>query len=301
MKIAFIFAYEREVWSTPLGLAQEFKKNGHEVSIITIGSNKTGYYYDDNISAWLLTENAKKTDLVIYMDWGRFDSRYLDKNRLPNACWIKECGDDPQNYDRHIKQAYKFDHLFTPDYDSYIRYSEAGYPTNWINHWADTSIYYPSKRRLLNSVVTSRGPGFEFFSNLERDIPGFVNKNNMIGREHAEFLANAFIVVQKSRWGEITRRIFEAAACGTMVITDRLNESKKLHKMFKDGESIVYYDNYQDCVDKIKYYLNDSSLIERIAFNGLSTVLKYYTQQNVYDTIMRIYEAKQLYDMFEKK
>ena len=46
--------------------------------------------------------------------------------------------------------------------------------------------------------------------------------------EHTEFLNKGLMVVQHSRWGEVTRRIFEGMACGKMVLCDRLDKSKKL-------------------------------------------------------------------------
>lgn len=41
--------------------------------------------------------------------------------------------------------------------------------------------------------------------------------------------------------GEITRRIFEAAACGCCVLTDRLPSDTKIDTIFKHNESIVYF------------------------------------------------------------
>ena len=48
-KITFIYAYENEEWSTPLSLATEFDERGWDVGIVSIGSNKTQKYHDDNI------------------------------------------------------------------------------------------------------------------------------------------------------------------------------------------------------------------------------------------------------------
>ena len=72
------------------------------------------------------------------------------------------------------------------------------------------------------------------------------------------------MVVQHSRWGEVTRRIFEGMACGKMVLCDRLNESKKLEELFVDGEDIVYYDDMVDCINKINEYSDNEKERERI-------------------------------------
>ena len=49
MKITFIYAYDNETWSTPMSLINEFKKRGWETDIISIGSNKTGIYHDNDL------------------------------------------------------------------------------------------------------------------------------------------------------------------------------------------------------------------------------------------------------------
>ena len=53
MKITFIYAYDGEQWSTPIALINEFKKLNWETEIISIGSNKTGYYHDNDLKKWV--------------------------------------------------------------------------------------------------------------------------------------------------------------------------------------------------------------------------------------------------------
>ena len=84
--------------STPLSLATEFQNRGWDVGIVSIGSNRTQQYFDDNIKTWL--DEKDDSDIVLFMDWGRFDSPLLDKEKLPSAFWVQESGDDPQNFDR---------------------------------------------------------------------------------------------------------------------------------------------------------------------------------------------------------
>ena len=98
------------------------------------------------------------------------------------------------------------------------------------------------------------------------------------------------MVIQNSRWKEITRRIFEAMACGKMVITDRLDESTGLSQMFIDGEDIVYYNEMFDCIEKINYYNENEEERERIAYNGMSKVIANHTQIQRVDTLIEKFE-----------
>lgn len=94
------------------------------------------------------------------------------------------------------------------------------------------------------------------------------------------------MVVQKSRWGEITRRIFEGMACGKLVLCDRLAESKKLHELFTEGEEIVFYDDMIDCITKMNKYNEDELERNRIANNGYNKVLENHTEKQRVEFIL---------------
>jgi spore maturation protein CgeB len=98
------------------------------------------------------------------------------------------------------------------------------------------------------------------------------------------------MVIQNSRWKEITRRLFEAMACGKLVITDRLSAETGLSEIFIDGEDIVYYDEMFDCIEKINHYTENEEERERIAHNGMIKVLHNYTQIQVVDKLIKAYE-----------
>lgn len=287
MKITFIYAYEQsETWSTPFALLNEFKKRGWETEIVSIGSNRTGNYTDVNLQQWI--QNDTHTDIVMFMDWGRFDSPWLDKKYKPNSFWIQESGDDPQNWERNSPKAHKFHLTITPDYDSYLAYKAKEINVEWITHFADTAVQFPMNLNPEYVAVTTRGFGnSNFLDYLTQWSDGAIgNRNGLNEREHTEFMNKGLMVIQNSRWGEITRRIFEGMACGKLVITDRLNDSKKLHELFKEGEEIVYYNDMADCIEKINHYNEFEEERERIAHNGMEKVLNNFTQIQVVNKLI---------------
>jgi len=285
--VTFIYAYEpSEIWSTPLSLVKEFESRGWTTNIISIGSNRTGIYHDRDLREWV--ESKPQTDLVIFMDWGRFDSPYLNKDLVP-AIWIQESGDDPQNYARNFPKASRgFHFTLTPDYTSYESYKQSGINALWWTHFADTRIHYPIPTDIEYVAVTSRGlGGSQFLDTLTKHGEGMIgNKNNMIGMEHTKFLQSGLMVVQNSRWGEITRRLFEAMACGKMVLTDRLAPSKKLDELFLDKQDIVYYNNMEECINLMNYYAEHHEERDLIAKNGRNKVLEFHTQRQRVDLIL---------------
>ena len=98
------------------------------------------------------------------------------------------------------------------------------------------------------------------------------------------------MVVQNSRWKEITRRIFEGMACGKMVLTDRLDINKGLEELFVDGEDIVLYNDMFDCIEKMNYYNENEEERERIAYNGMAKVIANHTQIQRVDKLIEKYK-----------
>ena len=290
-KITFIYAYENEEWSTPLSLATEFDERGWNVGIVSIGSNKTQKYHDDNIRAWL--NEKDDSDIVLFMDWGRFDSHLLNKEKLPSAFWVQESGDDPQNFERNFPKAERFHMTLSPDAESTETYKGRGINAYWWTHFADTKVQVPIKEVEPSYVaVTSRGMGgSQFLDTLTVHADGAVGNQNGLGPlDHTAFLNSGKMVIQNSRWGEVTRRIFEGMACGKMVLCDRLEKSKKLDELFIDGEDIVYYDDIFDCVEKMNYYRENEEERERIANNGFKKVLENHTQKQRVEFIIKKYK-----------
>ena len=282
-KITFIYDYRHgEVWSTPLALVNEFKERGWETQII-----KTN---DNDLKNWV--DSKPQTDIVLFMDWGRFDSQYLNKDLVP-AFWIQESGDDPQNFERNYPKANRFHYTITPDKQSAQEYRNRGINAEWINHFADTKVQFPMNLEPQYVAVTTRGLGnSQFLDYLTNWAEGAVGNRNGLGpKEHTEFLNTGLIVIQNSRWKEITRRIFEGMACGKMVLTDRLPDETGLSEMFVEGEDIVYYDEMFDCIEKMNYYNENEEERERIAHNGMMKVLHNYTQIQVVNKLIENYES----------
>lgn len=288
MKITFIYAFENEDWSTPMALINEFKSREWDVDIISIGSNRTGKYTDIELKKWV--ESNPKTDIVLFMDWGRFDSPYLDK-KLVDAFWIQESGDDPQNFERNFPKSNRFHLTITPDYESCLEYRRRGINSEWVVHFADTQVQYPIDLKPDYVAVTTRGiGGSEFLDQLTEWGDGAIgNKNGLNSTAHTEFLNKGLMVIQNSRWGEITRRIFEAMACKKMVITDRLHINKKLHEIFEEGKDIIFYDSLYDCIEKINYYHENVKERDLIANNGYEKVLNNFTQKQVVNKLIEKY------------
>jgi hypothetical protein len=228
------------------------------------------------------------------MDWGRFDSMYLDKKYKPSSFWIQESGDDPQNFHMNSRKANRFHFTYTPDYQSYCKYVDMGINAQWITHFADTRIHKPFEQEVQYVAVTSRGlGGSEFLDYLTAYGEGSIgNRNGLNGEEHSKFLCSGLMVIQNSRFQEITRRVFEGACCGQLVLTDRLPASTKMEELLEDTKHVVYYNDLADLINKINYYAEHPEERERIALQGREHVLKNFTQKQIVDKLIEQYNLK---------
>lgn len=283
MRIAFIFAHrDTDVWSTPLSIVNEFKRIGWETKIYSLFDSQD-QYVDYNFLK--LKDDGFNPDIVFYMDWGRCNSPFLGKNIYPKAYWIMESGDDPQNFTNNSPKSDRFDLILTPDFNSFLDYKKMGRDVMWWTHFADTNIHktYDSstdKYRGKYPVRCTRGekntPILDYLSSVLEEK--FKNTSNLYGEEYGKFLSGGLITLQLSRWGEITRRIFEGAACKTLVLTDRLDKEKNMDMLFVENKNIVYYDSIQECISKINYYLSHEEERKKIAEEGYKTVMCNHTQ-----------------------
>lgn len=296
-KVAFIFAHRTtDVWTTPLSVVNEFKRLGCEVTIYSLFDIYDNYV-DSQIQLLIEDNNTGKfrPDLIIYMDWGRFDSPLLDKKHIPNAFWVMESGDDPQNFERNSSKASKFHLVLTPAHNSYLEYKRRNINAEWWTHFADSNIHKPYSDFTpfdeLPPIRSTRGPGgsnlMDYLSQIMPDK--FINRNGLSGVEYGDFLNSGVIVFQQSRWHEITRRLFEGMACRKLVITDRLPAESNIDSLFVENEDIIYYDSLGECISKINYYLSEEAKLERerVALNGYNKVINNHTQIQRVDIILK--------------
>lgn len=287
MKLTVIYAFPHNTveWSTPSSIYEEFRSRGWEIELINI-KDEQGRLTEHYLKQF--TESNSNPDIVLFMDWGQFDSQYLDKKYKPNALWIQESGDDPQRFFVNHTLSHKFDYTITPDYQSYLEYKKLGRDADWITHFADTRVCKPYDVPLQYIAVSSRGRGHsDFLDSLEDISEGqIINRRGFLGEDHGKFLCSGLMVIQNSRFKEITRRVFEGACCGRLVLTDRLPHTTKMEELLRDKEHVVYYEDMADLIEKINYYGEHEQERERIAQAGRQHILDNYTQVQVVDKLI---------------
>lgn len=307
MNIAGIYAFnDPTTWCTPNAILNEFEARGHSVHRVSLFDHKSRYDAS-NLIDFVHSQDLYEPDIILFFDYGRFDSDWLDKKHFPNSFFVGEMGDEGQNFENNFPKSHKFDLIHTPDHSCYLKYKEAGRNVIWLPHFADTRIVsnYCTGDGMGGStaanqpVRSTRGPGSSYImDSLSIIMPDrFINRNGLTGYEHSKFLSMASLVLQQSRWHEITRRLFEAASNGVAVLTDRLSVSTNIDSIFTEGKDILYYDNLSDCVSKINYYLSPEGLLKlgQIGSDAQHNVFYNHTQVQRVDSILNQYNIWKTY------
>lgn len=83
----------------------------------------------------------------------------------------------------------------------------------------------------------------------------------------------------------INPRTFEVLANGNFELCDYREDAKKIGLI--DGTNIVMYNNAEECVEKIKCYLNNEEDCLKIAKAGKEFVMKNYTMKKLLADVLK--------------
>lgn len=90
------------------------------------------------------------------------------------------------------------------------------------------------------------------------------------------------IVLNRSACDQFNMRVFEAAACGALVVTNRPRNAKDPNAHFLvDRQHVVYYDSDEEAVKLVRHYLQNDGERRRIAAAGKEQVLAHHTYLHV--------------------
>lgn len=275
----WLFIYEKknntEIWSTPKGFADALRSQKINLFEYTFSDPKNvnlpkKIYFDNN-----------KIKVVLIFFAGKSISLESEIKRIKseNEIYIiNELGDEPQTLVKNKERVYLSDLTLSPDHRSSLYWQNQGYNCKWFTHWADTKIFYPiegkSKSKFLITTMGKRKYNF-----LLKIILGKSYKNKRcLPQDNASFYSTSKVVFQFARWGEITRRIFEASACKCCVLTNRLPDHTMIETLFAENVSILYFDGPFSLIKQLIRIRLRPSLIEMIASNAYQIVQRNHTQ-----------------------
>jgi len=194
---------------------------------------------------------------------------------------VNELGDEPQTRHLNAVRVQLSDLCLSPDAASVAHWQALGAPCVWFTHWADTVLFHPpeasgGERPLF--VVTTMGRR-RYHLLLRLLLGGRYQNRRCEGEENLHFYGSGQVAFQYARWGEVTRRVFEAAACGCCVLTNALPAQTRVEELLPSNHAIVYYDGALSLIGCLWRLWRRPSWREQIAAEGQRRVLLYHSQQ----------------------
>ena len=277
---SWIFIYhhlKEEKWSLPKGFSETLSNKG--LNIIDLP-----FENEENISIpnkKFIDENKVEVLLVFYAGYSEILNSKLKifKMNCPEVIIINELGDEPQTKCLNYIRASLSDISLTSDLDSQIYWKSRGLNCKWFTHWADTKIFFKKNNGERNYFLSTTA-GRRKYTFFLKAILGSLFKNKYVkDYDNTKFFNDSQNVFQYARWDEITRRIFEASACGCCVLTNKISDSKNLESIFTHNESIIFYKNRISLLIEIAKLLMNPKKSRRIGSTAAIIVEKYHTDK----------------------
>ncbi len=281
-------------WCFNEGIVSVLREMGYDV----VDARKP---FRRNVPMWVL----KKADLVILSapEWfthrirQRYGSRWA-RLRTPKVAWYAESS---YRDDRTFPFA-EMRHLADLHYFPAIQDAEE-FHGSWLPFGVDTSIYKPKavpvvhEAAFIGSIYPKRA---EYLKSVNFPLEMMKPVSSPDTRHSYELLADAYcstkILVNLPAYSRLlVARVTEALACGTFVLTPRLDHPSALRNMdvYEDRKHLVYYnqDRPDELAGLVRYYLAHPEERAAIAKAGHDEVHARHTLRQRLEKIIADAEA----------
>ncbi len=204
-------------------------------------------------------------DLYLYVDDGL--TRSFSPRHGPVAWWAIDTHLAGPEY---VELARTADVVFTAQRNGAEWFRSGGIDAEWLPLACNPDVHRPveTEKRYDVAFVGNVMPGdrADLLDVLKREFP-----NHFVGRRYGDEMAQTFsaarIVFNRSIRDDVNMRVFEAVACGSLLVTNALVENGQ-DDLFHDGEHLATYSDEEELVDKVRWYLSRDDLREPIAASG---------------------------------
>lgn len=223
-------------------------------------------------------------DLYLHIDDGLEYTWPTDLR--PSAWWAI---DTHLDYPWRLEKARLFDCVFAAQRDGAARLRQDGIASaTWLPLACDPDLHcqYDINKSYDVCFVGHlfEGPRLELVDLIQKKF-----RNTFVGQRFFDDMARTYsashIVFNRSIRNDINMRVFEALACGSLLVTNDLADNGQA-ELFQDGVHLATYRNADELIDKIQFYLEKDAIRERIAAAGREEVLAKHTYQHRMATLL---------------
>lgn len=200
---------------------------------------------------------------------------------MPTGIWTDYLGAINSNFLPILRL---FDVVFCSQKDSVDQIRCAGNPhVEWLPFAFDTTLRSdPHAERIYDvgfvgslGLQATKAERLELLGRLERRHRLNDYHRPVFGDDLVRVYNQSRIVVNFPAHGGLNMRVFEALASGALLITKRVANGQ--NDLFREGMHLVTYENADDLMDKVGYFLKNDREREEIAQNGMAEVLGKHT------------------------
>lgn len=243
-----------------------------------------------------------KYDAHIWVDWGEDGLKGL----LPyEPTWPKDspviywASDTHLGYDYRLECALKSDLVFCAQKDAVDRFRQdnVSAPVFWLPHAVEPRAYCdPSDRdgiKTYDFISKKYDVCFVGHVNSEnrilmldrlfREFPNFFYGQRLFN-DAAKKYSESKAVLNISMKNDLNMRVFEVLGSQSLLITDSI---PTISELFQDGKHLILYNNLDEMVDKVRYYINNPDESKLIAKSGYQEVMKNHTIDHRVDKILQ--------------
>jgi hypothetical protein len=248
------------------------------------------HYYEPELEVNDVIDKYGPFDIV--MTYGlRYSLQFrgLDKVKLPKAHIIIDFfpakGEYKGSWDRYIEflNKNKYDMLFTRYINQIIYLEEAKIPG--AKHWLPFSVedmrYVKKDMPRMKDILTSSNDRIDVYPDRRR-------LKILLGKKFSIFNGKAFhenyikwinscvlSLIITNVFNTFNMKYTEFSSCGSPMITNECPELELLG--YNDGEHYIKFNDDNDLMDKVDYYLKNPHERNMIATNGMNHTHKHHT------------------------
>ncbi len=230
------------------------------------------------------TVAPQEFDLYLRIDDGL--NYELPDGLRPSAWWMI---DTHMNLESYRSSARRFDFVFAAQRDAALLFQNENIcDAKWLPLACDPDIHrkHETPKQYDVCFVGNMLPGIrtELLELISRRYP-----QHFIGQCYFEEMAKKYsvsrVVFNRSVRDDLNMRVFEALACGSMLLTNSLHDNGQ-EELFRSGVHFETYDCAEDLLDKLNYYLAREEARERIGSVGREEAITRHTYRQRMEEIL---------------
>lgn len=231
-----------------------------------------------------------KPELIIEFDGGLRHLAGYRKIDIPTAFYAV---DTHLVFDFHKNIINDFDYVFVAqkDYVPLLKDAKKDGRVYWLPLAAEPEVHKKFKTPKLFDIgfVGSMKP--KLHPERAKLLRKMSAKYNVlaVGGLHYENMAKVYSISKigfnKSINRDLNMRIFEIMSCGTMLLTDRINNG--MNDLFENKKHLVTYENEEELNELVQYYLENEEEREKIAREGQKEVHEKHTYEHRAEQILK--------------